>query len=121
VSTTSGRQPRPALDALVISEGAARVVAASGEVDLATAPRLRAAIDEAIEGGSGRVVIDLAEVTFMDSTGLVALVGALRRLTAAGRELHVTCPAGPVRRLFELTRLERTLRVYDTRAEALAA
>ncbi len=63
------------------------MVAARGEVDVATAPALRAAVDEALDRGPADVVVDLPGVTFIDSTGLGVLIGARRRCLDAGRRV----------------------------------
>jgi anti-anti-sigma factor len=64
--------------AQVIRRRGAAVVVVRGEVDVATAPAFRAALDDAL-AGSGRVEVDLRDTTFMDSTGLAALLAAHRR------------------------------------------
>jgi anti-sigma B factor antagonist len=92
-----------------------------GELDLWTVPKLRMRLAEALERGTGPVVVDLAQVTFIDSTGLSALLNALRRLTRAGRRLLVTTQEGPVLRLLRMTRLDRTFALYDSPQSALDA
>jgi anti-sigma B factor antagonist len=56
------------------------VVAVSGEIDLFTAPELKSAVVSAIDAGRTRIVVDLSETTFLDSTALGVLIGALKRL-----------------------------------------
>ena len=60
------------------------VVSVTGELDVATAPDLRARLDEAIDAGSAVVIVDLLGVTFLDSTALGVLIGALKKCQAAG-------------------------------------
>ena len=60
------------------------VLEVGGEVDVYTAPRLRERLVELVEGGARKVIVDLSRVEFLDSTGLGVLVGALKRLRAAG-------------------------------------
>jgi anti-sigma B factor antagonist len=64
-----------------------RVMAAAGELDLYTAPDLRRLLTQVIEDGTTGVVIDLSETTFLDSTGLGVLIGALKRLRSRGGAL----------------------------------
>ena len=65
--------------------GDAAVVVPTGELDLATAPALEDALGRAFDGGSGRVVLDLRELEFIDSSGLRTLLTARRRAEEAGR------------------------------------
>lgn len=65
----------------------ATVVSVRGEVDLYTAPKLRERLDEAVQGDSPRVVVDLGQLDFIDSTGLGVLVGALKQARAAGGDV----------------------------------
>src|SRR5437879_6230877 len=60
-------------------QGAATVVCVTGEVDSKTAPALREAVDAAIDGGTGLVVVDMTAVGFIDSAGLAALIQCLKR------------------------------------------
>jgi anti-anti-sigma factor len=101
------------------SEGDAYVVAASGEVDLSTASELGHAL-EAAPAGSRHVVVDLTEVAFLDSSGINVLLTGQRTLAEAGVGFRVVAPAGPVRRIFELTQLVDALGVVDSVVDALA-
>jgi anti-sigma B factor antagonist len=92
-----------------------------GEIDVATAPRLIAALNDAVTQAVRSVVIDLSSVGFMDSTGLALLINAHRRLTRQRKGFAVVCPAGPLWRVFELTDMLDTLRVCPDRASATAA
>jgi anti-sigma B factor antagonist len=84
-------------------------VALHGTVDLAARPALLAALDGAIEETDGPFVVDLADVDFLDSSGLGVLVHARARLSRTDRRLTVYCPPGPTRRLIELTGVEELL------------
>lgn len=92
------------------------LVAAAGEVDISTVPRLRAVLDSAAAEGL-RVIIDLEEVTFIDASGLGALAGAAGRAVAAGGTLHVAAVSSRVRRLLKVTGLDRHLLTEPTEAE----
>lgn len=100
------------------------LVEVAGELDLHSAPQLRAELGRAIEDKeveSPRIVVDLAGVTFLDSTGVGVLVGALKRAREAQGALHF-CGAQPrVRRVFEITGLIGALPLFATRDEAFAA
>jgi anti-sigma B factor antagonist len=80
------------------------VVEVAGEIDTVAQDRLRHVIDEARSGGR-RLVVDLSETTFMDSTGLRVLLEAWRDQTEAGSEMVVRAPSVAMRTLFEITRV----------------
>jgi anti-sigma B factor antagonist len=92
-----------------------------GEIDVASAPRLIAALNEAVAEAARSVIIDLTSVGFMDSTGLALLINAHRRLAVRRKGFAVVCPAGPLRRVFEITDMVDTLRVCPDRETAAAA
>lgn len=109
--------------ALTVDEqvlGEARVLAPSGEIDHATTPVLANALRRATLEDHGPVVVDLCEVTFIDSAGISTLLNALRRLTRRRRRMLVVCPPGRLRRIFELVGLVGTFELFESRAEALA-
>jgi anti-sigma B factor antagonist len=70
---------------------------------------------------SPRLVLDMSELEFVDSSGLGAILSALRLAGALGGDLKLCCMARPVRALFELVRMHRIIDILNTRAEALAA
>ncbi|MBX5440656.1 MAG: STAS domain-containing protein [Solirubrobacteraceae bacterium] len=96
-----------------------RVLTASGEVHVSTAPDLAAHLDAALAAGRTRLVLDFAEVAFIDSTGLSVLLNALRRLTRRGGSMALACANPTVLRLFEITHLDATFDIVPTRDEAL--
>lgn len=99
-----------------------RVIALRGELDVATVGRLRDALGTAIDDPTAKlVVVDLVEVTFIDSTGLMTLLNALRRLVRRGGRLVLACSNPTVLRLFEATRTDQTFDIVATREQALAA
>jgi anti-anti-sigma factor len=97
------------------------LLAVEGEIDIATSPRLITALNEAVTDSAGALVVDLSAVGFMDSTGLALLIRAHRRMSRRGRGFAVVCPDGPVRRIFELTDMIRTLHVTPSRESAVSA
>ena len=90
------------------------VIVVTGSVDLITAPKLRERISDVVADGHLRLVVDLRKTDFLDSTGLGALVGALKRLRLKDGEIRVVCAAGHVRKVFEITRLDQVFPLYDT-------
>lgn len=86
-------------------------IVVEGEVDLATVPELETAIEAVFALDSAPLVIDLRESSFMDSTGLKALVMANRRFDESGRSFAVAVSAGPVSRLIDLSGVESSVRI----------
>lgn len=91
------------------------VVSCSGELDMATGPKLREALESVQDVD---VIADLTGLSFIDSTGISILLGTMRKLEAADRRLVVVCPPGAPRRVFELTGLQEILLICDTREDA---
>ena len=96
------------------------IVTPAGELDIATAPRLRECL-LALLPAHPALVIDLDQVSFLDATGLGVLVGAANRADASGAGLHLVCSRKDIRRLFELAGLARRLRLARTLDEARSA
>jgi anti-sigma B factor antagonist len=97
------------------------LIAASGEIDRSTAPRLSDALRRATFGATGPITVDLCEVTFMDSSGVSVLLNAVRRLTRRERRMSLVCPRGELLRLFELSGLSATLDVRTSPPEPAGA
>jgi anti-sigma B factor antagonist len=91
----------------------------SGEVDLYTAPRFKEELVRAADAGARRVVVDLTETSFIDSTTLGVLVGGLRRLRPVGGELVLVITDRKIRKIFEITGLDRVFPIVEDAAEAL--
>jgi anti-sigma B factor antagonist len=90
------------------------VISVNGELDLLTAPRVAARLEEVVRGGATDVVVDLRETVFIDSAGVHVLLKAKRRLARRSRELTVIVGPGPVRRVLELSRITDTLGVVSS-------
>ncbi|MBS1677144.1 MAG: STAS domain-containing protein [Actinobacteria bacterium] len=107
-------------------EGGIRLLAVHGELDLSTAARLEGPLEEAISSPQAEVLLDLTDCAFIDSTGIALVVRAWRRVDAGagngGEGGLVLCTRNEqVRRVLEVTGLEHSLRVFQTRDEAVAA
>ena len=97
------------------------VIELAGEFDLYTAPEFKARLAEVIAEGKCRVVVDLSEVTFLDSTMLGVLVGGVKRLGPGGGSLElIGARKENVMKMFETTGLDRVFRIHGAREEALA-
>lgn len=97
------------------------VLSVRGEADLHVAPELRDRIAAAIADGAHEVVLDLSGATFVDSMTLGVLLGAMKRLRARGGQLRLVVPRTEIRRILEITLLDRVFSLYGTREEALVA
>ena len=97
------------------------VVAVRGEIDLFTAPELKKTLQEAIESGATRVVVDLSETTFLDSTALGVLIGAVKRLRQRDGTLVIVNTDANIQKTFEITGLDQIFTILPTRDDAIAA
>jgi anti-sigma B factor antagonist len=97
------------------------LVIASGELDISATPRLSTVLAMTSATPGERVVLDLSEVSFVDSTALGTILKAAAQLDESGTNLAVVVPEGPVRRLLEMTNLTQRFRLFATRPEALSA
>jgi anti-sigma B factor antagonist len=91
------------------------LIAVEGQIDLYTAPELKSATLRAIDGGAKDLVVDLTETTFMDSTALGVLVGAMKRVQPLGGSISIVCPGEDLRRLFEIAGLAGRFEFHDRR------
>lgn len=82
-----------------------------GELDAYTAPRVEAQVSRLFDNGIRRMTFVLSETTFIDSTGLRAILGAQRRLVPAGGELRLRQPSEAVVRLLSITGLDEHLEI----------
>ncbi len=95
------------------------VISTAGELDLATAPRLKWMLLDALADGHNRLVLDLTLVTFMDSTALSVLVGVNRSLRDAGA-LAIVSSNASVLKIFELSGMDGAFAISPTLQQALA-
>ena len=100
---------------------ARHVVAVRGEIDLFTAPELKKTLQEAIEGGATRVVVDLSETTFLDSTALGVLIGAVKRLRSRDGSLVIVNTDTNIAKTFEITGLDQIFTILESRDAAVDA
>jgi anti-sigma B factor antagonist len=104
----------------VDADGPVAVIAVHGQADLHTAPELRRAITTALDDGAAGLVVDLSEATFIDSMTLGVLLSALKRLRPLGGKVGVVCVDPHIRRVFEITLLDRVFSLHTDRGGAHA-
>jgi anti-sigma B factor antagonist len=97
------------------------VVAITGELELGTAPRLRQQVVTLVGDGHTHIVLDMSAVDFVDSIGLGVIVSALKRVRGRDGELVVAGASPRLRSLFELTRLDQVIDLYDSVPDVLAS
>lgn len=95
------------------------VVASTGRLDMVAAPQLRALVTQTVADGAARVVVDLEATTFIDSSGLGALIAGLKVARQAGGDLRIARAGEQVRMVLELTQLHTVLKPYETVEAAL--
>ena len=91
-----------------------------GSLDLATAPTVRAALNDATEDDSRHIIVDLTQLEFLDSTGLGVLIGAHRRTAEHGGTLRLVVHDGLISRLLHITGLIGVFAVYHSLEDARA-
>jgi len=104
------------IDKTVTAEYA--VLRCEGRLTMVAAPSLRTAVEDCVADGTPRVVVDLSPTTFVDSSGLGALVNGLKATRVAGGDLRLAGAPEQVRSVLRLTNLDRVLKPYADVAEA---
>lgn len=96
-----------------------KVCTTEGDIDINTSPQLKKAFDKVIQTKSGKVLINLSKVSYIDSSGLATLVEILKNFKNTGGKLTLCSLSNKVRSLFEITKLEKLFDIKDTEEEAL--
>ena len=96
------------------------VLTVGGDLDVVGAPDLRQAVVVAVADGARLIALDLSDLDFVDSFGIGAVVGALKRLRQRGGDLALVCLSSRIRRVFEICDLDRIIALHDS-AASLAA
>jgi len=99
----------------------ASVITILGELDIATSPKVRELLTEAARDGDRPLVIDLTGCEFVDSTGLATLLHGAKPAQNGESNVALVCTGGEVRKLLELTAIDRTIPVYETLDSAIDA
>src|SRR3989442_12546681 len=109
------------MDIDVTATSGVAVVGARGDLGLATVDEVRRTLAGLIDGGQSRVLMDLGGVGYIDSSGMGAMVAAMKQARAAGGDVRLCGLQEDVRAIFEMTRLIKAMSVHPTRQEALAS
>ena len=93
-------------------------IAGTGRLNMVQAPKLRKVVAEVVAAGHHHVVLDMAGVEFVDSSGLGALIGGLKLARQAGGDLRIAAVNDQVRMVLKLTGMDRVLTPYSSAQEA---
>lgn len=104
-----------------VTDGGIVVIRSEGRLNMASAPQLRAVVSERASAGQSQILIDLSGITFIDSSGLGALIGGLKTARQAGGDLRIAAPTEQVATVLGLTNLDRVLRPFATVEDAIDA
>ncbi|HWI41985.1 MAG TPA: STAS domain-containing protein [Nocardioides sp.] len=94
------------------------VLSPRGRLNLTSASRLKQAVDDEVGKGKARLVLDLAELEFIDSSGLGAIVSGLKAARQAGGDLRIAAAGEQVLTVLKLTNLDRILRPHPSVEDA---
>ncbi len=94
------------------------IIELEGEVDVYTAPQLKQQMISLLESGANELVVDLTKVDYLDSTALGVLIGGLKRMRERDGNMVLVCPSPRIRRVFEITGLDKIFDMYNTIEEA---
>ena len=102
-------------------EGVRTVISVTGEIDVYTAPTLRERLNELVADGEYHLVVDMAGVDFLDSTGLGVLVGGLKRARSHDGTLQLVCDQEKILKVFRITGLTKVFPIHASLGAALAS
>jgi anti-sigma B factor antagonist len=108
------------LDVETGTVGDAALLRLRGEIDVYTAPRLRQAIIDLVDGGATDIVVDMEKVDFLDSTGLGVLVGGLKRVRMKEGSLAIVTSQDKILKIFDITGLNKVFPIHASVEEAAA-
>lgn len=97
------------------------LVLPEGDIDLSRSPSLRASLRQAQSTRPGRLIVDLEQVDYMDSSGIATLVEALQNVRRNGGAMILCCMKERVRSIFEIARLDTVFTIVESRDEAIRA
>jgi len=109
------------MDIDVTESGTVTVVQPRADVDMAVADILKRRLVELVDRGTRQLVLELADVHYVDSSGLGAMVAGLKHARSAGGDIRLCALQADVRAVFEMTRLTKIVRIHVTRQDAVAS
>ncbi|MBI3363264.1 MAG: STAS domain-containing protein [Chloroflexi bacterium] len=109
------------MDISTNEEGRASVMKLNGRVDSATAPDLESALKKLVEGDKTRIVLDLADVEYMSSAGLRAMVSTLKAVKRVNGDLRLASPSPRVEEVLRLAGLTSIFSIYPNQKDAVSS
>lgn len=109
------------MEMAIREEGPVRILVLEGRLDAAVAAQVKERIQELLDEGNQHLVLDLGGVTFLDSSGLGALVSCLRRVKEKKGEIKLAALRPEVRSIFDITRVSRLFQICEEVSEAVKA
>jgi anti-sigma B factor antagonist len=98
-----------------------KVLDVAGEIDVYTAPQFKEAVNSVLAAGQKHLVINMANVTYMDSSGFGALLSATKRLRPSGGSVNLVKCSGAIDRILKITRLNTVFSTFESVEEAINA
>jgi anti-sigma B factor antagonist len=111
----------PASSNITPVQGRSKVVPLKGEIDLHVSPTVTATLNEVIDKKPERLVVDLSEVSYIDSAGLAALIQAMQKVESYGAKFMLSGLQETVRSIFEISRLDQVFQIFPDADAALSA
>ncbi len=105
----------------IIKDGDLTILELSGEIDVSESPKLRDMLLNLLEENSGRLLVNMADIVYIDSAGLSVLIAANRRAKTMGGSFGLSNPQKSVEQVFKLTRMDKVFQIYPTVKEAVTA
>jgi len=109
------------MDYQIQHDGNVVILELHGVLDVASAPTFQTGLQSILDEGGDRIAVDMAGVSFMDSSGLGVLIAAYRRLEGIGGQIALASVVPAVRKVLQLTRTDRLFDLHDTLPAAVAA
>ena len=102
-------------------EGSVTVIELSGEIDVSCAPQLKELLQGLIDEGKSQLLVNLADVPFMDSSGLGIFINAFKRGQQAGGAIKFANPQEALRKVFSLTQTDKVFSIFDSVEDGLSS
>ncbi len=90
-----------------------------GEIDVYTSPKVKEALNDLIQKGNNNIIVNLEGVSYIDSTGLGVLIGALKRVKENNGDIKLVCTNLQIKKIFDITGLVKIFDLYDSEELAL--
>lgn len=107
------------LETQIRDSGGLPIIAVAGEIDLYTAPMFKRALTQTIDGGHSDLLVDMTQVSYMDSSGFGTLLGVTKKVRPSGGSVNLIGCNEAIHRMLKITRLNTIFGIFDTEDEAV--